>query len=288
MLTRRALLAGLGASAALSACSSSSTPARPSKSRESQVQPVRHAYGANASQFGELSLPAGTRAAGTVVIIHGGFWRAEYDLSLGRPLAADLVRRGYAVWNLEYRRVGDGGGWPTTFDDIAAGIDHLAGLHLDTSHVVAIGHSAGGQLGVWAAGREKLPSDAPGARPRVAITGVVSQAGVLALARSAQDNVGGTAAPDLMGGTPAQVPDRYRIGDPLAAVPVAAPVLCVHSKADQNVPYSQSVAYVDAATKAGATATLHQVQGDHFTLIDPTSPAWAVVVAALPGLFGRG
>ena len=84
-----------------------------------------HRYGPDPSQFGELSLPTGDRSAGTVVIIHGGFWRARYDLSLGRPLAADLVARGYAVWNLEYRRVGNGGGWPTTFDDVAAGIDAL-------------------------------------------------------------------------------------------------------------------------------------------------------------------
>lgn len=251
------------------------------------MQAVRHAYGQDASQFGELSLPTGTRHAGTVVIIHGGFWRAQYDLSLGRPLAADLVQRGYAVWNLEYRRVGNGGGWPATFDDVAAGIDRLAELEVDTEHVVAIGHSAGGHLGVWAAGRGKLPAGAPGADPRVAVTAVVSQAGVLELVECAQDGVGGTAAPDLMGGSPAKVPDRYRIGDPLAVVPISAPVLCVHSKADQDVPYSQSVGYVDAATKAGATATLHEVSGDHFTLIDPTSSDWAVVVAALPGLLAR-
>jgi dipeptidyl aminopeptidase/acylaminoacyl peptidase len=90
-----------------------------------------------------------------------------------------------------------------------------------------------------------------------------------------------------MGGTPAQVPDRYRIGDPLAAVPLDAPVLCVHAKADANVPFSQSVEYVAAARRAGAQATLHEVPGDHFTLIDPSSPAWAVVVRALPGLLAR-
>jgi acetyl esterase/lipase len=246
---------------------------------------MRHAYGAGPSQFGELSRPAGA-SKGTVVIVHGGFWRARYDLSLGRPLAADLVRRGYTVWNLEYRRVGDGGGWPATFLDVAAGIDTLADLEVDTSAVVAIGHSAGGHLGVWAAGRSTLAAGAPGAGPRVTVTGVVSQAGVLDLVRCAQDGVGGTAAPDLMGGTPAQVPGRYRMGDPLAAVPITAPVLCVHSRADTNVPYSQSVDYVAAAARAGATATLHEVHGDHFTLIDPTSPDWAVVVVALPGLLG--
>ncbi|MGB6581980.1 MAG: hypothetical protein WBF34_29100, partial [Streptosporangiaceae bacterium] len=77
------------------------------------MRPVLRRYGPDPAQFGELWLPGGTSAA-TVVIVHGGFWRARYDLSLGRPLAADLVRRGYAVWNLEYRRAGAAGGWPAT------------------------------------------------------------------------------------------------------------------------------------------------------------------------------
>lgn len=299
-ITRRALLNGaIGAAAAplgawtlgastlgastLGACSSTSEH----EPTQSSVQPARHAYGPDSSQFGELSMPKGARKAGTVVIVHGGFWQAQYDLSLGRPLAADLARRGYVVWNLEYRRVGDGGGWPTTFEDVAAGLDKLADLAVDAAHVVAVGHSAGGQLAVWAAGRGKLPSGAPGAHPEVPVTGVVSQAGVLALAQSARQGVGGAAAADLMGGGPDKVPDRYRIADPLAAVPITAPVVCVHSKQDVNVPYSQSATYVDAATRAGARARVQEVDGDHFTLIDPRSAAWAVVVAALPDLLSK-
>ena len=121
-----------------------------------------------------------------------------YDLSLGRPLAADLAAHGYTAWNLEYRRVGGGGGRPATFANVSAGIHLLAALDVDTSAVVAIGHSAGGHLAAWAAGR---------AQPRVAITGVVSQAGVLDLVRCANEGTGGTAAVDLMGGAPAQLPD---------------------------------------------------------------------------------
>ncbi len=113
-----------------------------------------HRYGPHPAQFGELTRPEGT-SRGTVVVIHGGFWRARYDLSLGRPLAADLAARGYTAWNLEYRRVGNGGGWPATFADVAAGIDLLADLDVDTCAVVAIGHSAGGHLAAWAAGRQR-------------------------------------------------------------------------------------------------------------------------------------
>jgi acetyl esterase/lipase len=100
-------------------------------------------YGPDPAQFGELSLPDG-QALGTVVVLHGGFWRARYDLSLARPLAADLAARGYAAWNLEYRRAGNGGGWPATFEDVAAGIDLLATLPVDTSRVAAVGHSGQG------------------------------------------------------------------------------------------------------------------------------------------------
>ncbi len=133
--------------------------------------PAVYRYGADPAQFGELWRPDGA-AAGTVVVIHGGFWRARYDLSLGRPLAADLAARGYAAWNLEYRRALAGGGWPGTFEDVAAGIDLLATLPVDAARVVAVGHSAGGHLAAWAAGRVKLPPGAPGARARrVAVTG---------------------------------------------------------------------------------------------------------------------
>ena len=251
--------------------------------------PVIHRYGADPAQFGELWRP-GRAPLGTVVIIHGGFWRARYDRTLGQPLAADLAARGYAAWNLEYRRAFAGGGWPATFEDVAAGIDLLATLPVGTSRVVAVGHSAGGHLAAWAAGRAKLPAGAPGApgaggRAFVAVTAVVSQAGVLALADCARERVGGTAALDLMGGGPDELPGPYRLADPVAAVPVPAPVLCLHSRADENVPYSYSERYVAAATAAGGTARLTELSGDHFTLIDPASPDWAAVLAALPAFF---
>jgi len=261
------------------------------------TEPVIHRYGADPAQFGELTLPPDGRPLGTVIVLHGGFWGARYDLSLGRPLAADLAARGYAAWNLEYRRSGNGGGWPATFEDVAAGIDLLAALPVETSGVVAVGHSAGGHLSAWAAGRAKLPRGAPGApaggnqrpgdgsrRVFVAVTGVVSQAGVLALADCARERVGGTAALDLMGAGPDELPQEYRLADPIAAVPLDVPVLCLHSRGDADVPYSYSERYVAAATAAGGRATLTETHGDHFTLIDPASPDWAAAIAALPAL----
>lgn len=293
MLSRRELLAAaagtLGAGV-LSGCTSARTAARSvvgssaASSTAAKTVMTRHSYGSDPSQFGDLYLPTGTAHNGVTVVLHGGFWLAEYDLSYGAPLAADLASRGYASFNLEYRRVGDGGGWPTTFQDVADGIDLLASLDVDASHVVAIGHSAGGELAAWAAGRSKLPVSAPGRNPKVKVTAVVSQAGVLDFTTAAITGVGGTAEADFVGGTPAQVPQRYAVADPIKQVPLSAPVLCVHSRADQDVPFAQSVSYVAAARASGAVASLTEVEGDHFTLIDPTSAAWRTVVQALPGL----
>ena len=131
------------------------------------------AYGPGADRFGELWRPAGDGPWPVVVLLHGGFWRAQRTLELMRPLAADLAGRGFAAWNLEYRRVGQpGGGWPGTCEDVAAGLDHLARLAgrepLDLDRLVVAGHSAGGHLALWSAARAGLPAGAPGAGPLVA------------------------------------------------------------------------------------------------------------------------
>ena len=223
-------------------------------------------YGDHPAQRAELTRPDGD-PRGVVVVIHGGFWRAQYDLSLGRPLAASLAAEGWAAWNLEYRRVGDGGGFPTTFDDVAAGIDALADVDgIDTSRVLTLGHSAGGHLAVWAAGRAGTSrwSDVG-----VPVTGAVSQAGVLDLAAAAAEALGGGAVRAFLGADadPEDV-------DPARQVPLDVPVRCVHAAGDDLVPIDQSRRYVDAATRAGAAAELIEVDGDHFTIIDPATAAW--------------
>ncbi len=157
-------------------------------------------------------------------------------------------------------------------------------LPVDASRVAAIGHSAGGHLGVWTAARAGLPDGAPGARPRVAVTGVVSQGGVLGLADCARDRLGEDAAIKLMGGGPDELPEPYRLADPMTWLPSPAGVVCLHSHGDQRVPYSYSERYVAADAAAGGRARLVETFGDHFTLIDPATPDWAVAVAALPEL----
>lgn len=250
------------------------------------MAPQRYTYGSDPSQFAELYLPAGQARDGVVVIIHGGLWRSRYTLDLGAPLAEDLSARGFACWNLEYRRVGNGGGWPQTFEDVAAGIDLLAAAAkehgLNTSTTTALGHSAGGHLAVWAAGRSSLPGDAPGGGvPAVPITGVVSQSGMLNLQRAHEEKLGKGAVRDFLGEPDG---DKYRLADPMTVLPLTVPVLALHGEKDTNLPLSQSQSYVEAAQAAGARAELEQIPGDHFAMITPGTDAWVRVTAAVERL----
>ncbi|MFB9311636.1 alpha/beta hydrolase family protein [Nocardioides plantarum] len=241
----------------------------------SKAERRRVTYGEDPSQYGELFLPEG-EPRGLVVVIHGGFWRAEYAADLGQPLAASLAEEGWAAWNLEYRRVGNGGGAPETFDDVAAGIEKVADLGVDTSTVVTLGHSAGGHLATWAAARGRY--DWP---DTVKVTHVVSQAGVLDLVASEEEGLGGGAARMLLGHQPTVADERY---DPAQQLPLDVPLWCVHGGDDTIVPLTQSVDYVERATAAGATAEVVEVDGDHFTVIDVSSDAWTRTLAILDGI----
>ena len=253
----------------------------------SQVPPLVEAYGPGADRFGELWRPGREGPWPVVALLHGGFWRASRTLELMRPLAADLAGRGLAAWNLEYRRVGQpGGGWPGTLQDVAAGLDHLAGLAarepLDLDRLVVAGHSAGGHLALWSAARAGLPPGAPGAGPRVVPRLVVSLAGVCDLHAGAAEAIGEGAVAEFLGATPDQEPDRYRLVSPLARLPLGARQLLVHGDADPRVPVSQSRAYAAAAAAAGDPVELVELPGvDHLAVIDPASPAWAEVARRL-------
>src|SRR5215213_2932888 len=209
------------------------------------MAPERIRYGDDQAQWADLHRPEGA-SRGVVVVIHGGFWRARYDASLGVPLAEDLAGRGWTAWNLEYRRVGNGGGWPATCDDVAAGIDRLAdvaGLDL-SGPVVTLGHSAGGHLATWAAARGRSERWRPVGVP---VTAVVSQAGVLDQARAHADGLGGGAVQEFLGEPPGP---EHGTADPRRQVPLDVPVWCVHGRHDDVVPLGQSEGYVAAARAA--------------------------------------
>jgi acetyl esterase/lipase len=253
----------------------------------SEISPRRHFYGPDPSQFADLHLPTAQQRPGTVVLIHGGWWGPNYGADNLDGVAADLATRGWVVWNIEYRRLGLAGGYPSTLEDAAAAIDYLATLaDADTDRVVAIGHSAGGHLATWAAGRGKLAVGAPGAEPAVHLAGVISLAGVLDLGAAARQKSGNGAVIDFMGGAASEHPDRYAVADPLSQVPIPGVVRCVHAQPDDRVPFAQSVTYVAAAQAAGQDAQLREVVGDHFSIADPAAPTWQTVIKALEELMG--
>ena len=233
----------------------------------------RHHYGDKRSQLGELYLPSGSDSPPfpVAVVLHGGFWKAQYSRKLMRPLCHDLAARGWAAWNLEYRRLGrlSGGGWPTTFDDLGAGIDHLRVLQapLDLSRVVTIGHSAGGHLAALAATR-------PG--PSVSVTAVVAQAGVLDLERAWEWQLSSGVVRRLLGGTPEQQPDRYAAASPAERLPLGVPALLTHGGRDDIVPPAMSEEF---HRRAGAGCDLVVVPEEgHFGHLDPANPLWKAVV----------
>ena len=207
-----------------------------------------------------------------VVLIHGGFWSAAYGLDLMRPLAVDLVARGYAVWNVEYRRVGEvGGGYPATLDDVGLAIDELATLadrySLDLSRVALVGHSAGGHLALWAAGR---PVQVVAASVAVGLGPVVDLAG------GARAGLGGGAIVALLGGTPDEQPARYQAATPTPDV--KTPLVVVRGSADSIVP-----ARFALPAEGSGNIKVIDIDGDgHFDLLDPTSASWAAVIGVLP------
>ena len=222
----------------------------------------RISYGPDPSQYGVLHLPDGV-PIGVVVVIHGGFWKAQYDASLGEPLARDLAERGWAAWNIEYRRVGNGGGTPETFEDVSEAIDLLADLDVPLHTVVTVGHSAGGHLAVWAAGRTAM---------RVEVTAAISQGGVLDLQAAADADLGGGAVRALLGD---EEPDAN--WDPLTQAPLDVPVICVHGTHDDEVPVGQSRSYVDVSPRA----RLVEYDGGHYEHLDTASEAWRLTLEAL-------
>ena len=253
---------------------------------------ARTAYGSGPQQFGELWLPEGRGPHPVAVLVHGGCWRADLPgLELMDYMAEGLRRDGWAVWNLEYRRIGhEGGGYPGTFADVAAGVDHLRTLaearRLDLRRVVLAGHSAGGHLALWAGLRDRLPAGSP-LRTAAPLTprGVVTLAGINDLAAyraTGPQACGGPATVDRLvdasrGGA------LYADTSPLALLPSRLAQVVISGERDHIVPPRFGQAYARQAQVREVTLT----GAGHFELIDPTSAAWPSVAAEFDRLAGR-
>jgi acetyl esterase/lipase len=237
-------------------------------------------YGDHPDQVANLHVPDNEGGPWpVVVVVHGGFWRERWDRTTTTPLARDLATRGYVAWNVEYRRLGQGGGWREMLADVAAAADALAGVEVaDLDRVVTLGHSAGGHLALWLAARTEA---------RVRVRAAIALAGVVDLAAAARAGLGQGAVVELLGGTPSEVPERYAAASPAALVPLRIPQLLVHGTEDTIVPLRQSTDYEELARSGGDVVELVRIAGaDHFDVIDPGHAAWAAVVERLPRLVG--
>jgi len=255
-------------------------------------------YGRGSGHVADLRLPRpraareATGPARLVLFLHGGFWRAKYDRMHTWPLGAALASAGFAVCTPEFRRVGQpGGGWPGTFDDIAAAVDALPDLALAAAGpgvlaprpLLLAGHSAGGHLALWAVARHRLPHDSrwhvPSPGP---YGGVVGLAAISDLTACHAARLGGTAADALIGGGPGRYPDRYALADPAALLPLGIRVRLVHGSRDETVPCAMSRDYAARAAGQGDDVALDELtECGHYEPIDPLTAAWPSVLAAL-------
>jgi len=253
---------------------------------------ARIPYGDDVLQFGELRLPKGSGPHPVAIVVHGGCWRARYDIGHTRNFSDALRREGIATWSLEYRRVGNpGGGWPGTFLDVAAGADHLrtlASSHpLDLARIVAVGHSAGGHLALWLAARAGLGerSEIRGSSDPLPLGGVVSLAGITDLRRAVQEKVCDSMAAELVGGRPEDAVSRYAEASPIERLPLGLRQRLVTGSLDAVVPPAFGDRYAAEARVKGDDASHTLVEGaGHFEVIYPGSDAFRVVLEAIRSL----
>lgn len=232
---------------------------------------ARLPYGSDPNQFGELRVPKTGGPFPVVMNIHGGYWRAKYNLTHAGHFCAALTAKNLATWNVEYRRVGNaGGGWPGTFEDVRSGYRFVAQIakryNLDPSKLVLAGHSAGAQLALCLAGHETT------------VKRVLSLAGVVDLQQAWELHLSDNAVVGFLGGEPTSVPEHYREADPMQLKIPQATQWLIHGAADDSVPPFLSRNYTEQKKKRGENVHYLEIStAGHLDLIDPRSAAWPKV-----------
>lgn len=242
----------------------------------------RYAYGSKELQFGELTLPDAAAPHPVIVLIHGGGYREIYDLRPLGTVVAALAAAGFAVWNIEYRRYGNGGEYPTMFLDVGAAADYLPQIaeshQLDLGRVMTIGHSAGGHLALWLAGRRNIEVESPLCVDHpLPIHGVLALAPLADVKGGAESELSSEALLAVMGGKPSEAPDAYRNGCPSALLPLGIPQVILVGSEDQSM-LANAERYVEAAAAAGDDAQLKALEGaGHFEIVAVDADEWRVV-----------
>ncbi|MEE4658878.1 MAG: alpha/beta fold hydrolase [Halieaceae bacterium] len=237
----------------------------------------RVSYGPAPQQFAELWLPPGQDDVPVVVFIHGGCWLNAFGIDHSRPLATALAQRGYAVWSIEYRRLGDsGGGWPGTKEDVVAAIARLDALQhprLRLDRMVIVGHSAGGHLALLAAAH-------PLQHPPTAVLGLAAIVDLKAYAAGA-GSCNKAAAAFIESGTTSATTHTLPPANP-ALSPAPANTLLLEGTEDAIVPPQTAVITGVGASAAAAWAPQWQQAGaGHFDWVHPGTPAWQTLMETL-------
>ena len=228
-----------------------------------------------------------------VMLIHGGCWRSRYDYTLMDSMSVDLSRRGYAVWNIEYRRTEDaGGGYPGTFLDVAHAFKHLSTIapeyDLDLSNISIMGHSAGGHLALWLGTMPQQEGSAFYVNDLPPIKGIISLAGINDLPAYYSPTACADNTVKLLGGRPDQQVERYRMASPINFIPLDVPQILVNGVNDEIVPLTHIQPYFDKGVSAGDPTELVEIEGaGHFEVITPGSIAWPQIVNALTRLSSK-
>ena len=293
-IRRSALAAVLAATAALPLAAQEPRLIEPDEVMQLPSGTVEHrgAYGRDSMHFGELRLPPGRGPFPVAVVVHGGCFDARATLGVSAPLADALRREGIATWNVEYRSIEHpGGAWPGTFNDVAAALDHVRELArhfpLDTAQVVAVGHSAGAPLAVWAALRDRVPEGSPvrSAGAPLRLRGAVALGGPLDLAPLiGHDELicGAPVITRLMGGSPDAVAGHYSAVTPTGLAHAGTRVRLLSGELDPVVPDASARSSVEQMRAAGADAEYRRLPGaGHFEVIAPGSDAWPAVLEAV-------